>query len=197
MHADKRIQVSVYQKAKQGNYCCGDSYYFQENDSEFVCALADGLGSGPYAKESSQAVMDIIEQNTHVSVNRLIQLCNKALVGKRGVVLGVLKIDFLNKKYTFTSIGNIGVMTISSNLEKKRNIPNSGYLGGCQRPIKVQRDDLKEGMVFIMFSDGVRTSELSEKYFFGKDVHQITETFASTGGTKQSDDTTLIAMKYS
>ncbi|WP_077625232.1 SpoIIE family protein phosphatase [Sediminibacillus massiliensis] len=190
------MEVSVFQQPKKGNYYCGDSYYYKETENEFICALADGLGSGEYAKESSQIVMDIIEENVHADVEQLIRICNEKLVGKRGVVLGVLKVNFRTNAYTFSSIGNIGIMTITEKQEKKRSIPNSGYLGGYRRPFKVFDGVLDPGIIFIMFSDGVNSMDLSAKYFLGKDVDRITETYAAIGGKNRDDDTTLIAMRY-
>lgn len=192
----ERINVSVYQKSKKGNYYCGDSYFYRETENEFICALADGLGSGEFAKESSQIVMDIIEENVHADVKDIIKTCNQRLMGKRGVVLGVLKVNFPYETYAFSSIGNIGIMTISSTQEKKRSIPNSGYLGGLPRDFRVFDGKLEAGMIFIMFSDGVNSRDLSSKYFLGRDVDRIIDTYASLGGQNRDDDTTLIAMKY-
>lgn len=190
------IDISVFQKSKKGNYYCGDSYYYKETEEGFICALADGLGSGEYAKESSQLVMDIIEENTSASVEHMIKVCNERLTGKRGVVLGVLKVHFEKKQYCFSSIGNIGMMTISSASEKKRNIPNAGYLGGYSRPLKTHCDTLLDDMVFVMFSDGVNARDLSSSYFLGKDVTKITSFFSSYISDSPEDDTTLIVMKY-
>ena len=196
MNKNKSIQTSIFQKPKIGNYYCGDSYFYKETEDAFICALADGLGSGEHAKESSQAVMDIIEQNDDASVEQIIKLCNKGLVGKRGVVLGVLKIDFQEKTYTFSSIGNIGLMTVTSDSNKKRNIPNSGYLGSYPKELKVLRDKLTEDMIFFMFSDGVNSKDLSYNFFLGKNVFEITDLFSRYVEPNRHDDTTLIAMKY-
>ncbi|MFB1051770.1 indirect negative regulator of sigma-B activity [Paraliobacillus sp. JSM ZJ581] len=194
--AQTHMDVSVFQKSKKGNYYCGDSYYYKETDQGFICALADGLGSGEYAKESSQLVMDIIESNADASIEQIVKMCNGKLIGKRGVVLGILKIDFKDKEYTFSSIGNIGIMTISNKSEKKRNIPNAGYLAGFPRPLKVLRDNLLDEMVFVMFSDGVDSIDLSSNYFLGKDVSKITELFEYYLSDAMDDDTTLLVMKY-
>nr|WP_182201805.1 SpoIIE family protein phosphatase [Paraliobacillus salinarum] len=190
------MDISVFQKPKKGNYYCGDSYFYKETDHGFICALADGLGSGEYAKESSQLVMDIIESNIDEPLDQIVKRCNKGLVGKRGVVLGILQVDFNEKKYSFSSIGNIGMMIISGDSEKKRNIPNAGYLGGYSRPLKVLRGTLSEEMVFVMFSDGVTSIDLSAKYFLGKDVSKITEMFSYYLSETMDDDTTLLVMKY-
>ncbi|WP_407271789.1 indirect negative regulator of sigma-B activity [Radiobacillus sp. PE A8.2] len=195
MSLGKHMDVSVYQKAKKGNYYCGDSYFYNETETEFVCALADGLGSGEFAKESSDIVMQIIKDHSEVSVNELVRICNKQLIGKRGVVLGLLKINFEEELYTFSSIGNIGIMTISSKCEKKRNIPNAGYLGGFHKDFKVVGAKLDPNMTFVMFSDGVEPKQLSAKYFLEHNVSTITEAF-SNGEMTYDDDTTLIVMKY-
>lgn len=193
---ENRVQVAVYQKAKNGNFHCGDSYFYIETETEFVCAIADGLGSGEFAKESSQIVIDIIQNNMHATVEQLVKRSNEQLFRKRGVVLGILKMDFTSGRYSFSSIGNIGVMTITSEGKKKRNIPSAGYLAGYPRPLKVVTDKLEANMNFIMFSDGVTDVELSRKFLLNKDVNNITSTYAHLHGESQNDDTTLIAIRY-
>lgn len=193
---DRKVQVAIYQKAKQNNYHCGDSYFYTETKEEFVCALADGLGSGEFAKESSQAVIDIIRSNIHATVEQLVKKSNEQLQGKRGVVLGILKINFNARSYSFSSIGNIGVMTITKSHKKKRNIPYAGYLAGYHRPFKVVQEKLEPNMNFIMFSDGVLDRDLSQRYFLYQDVQEITQAFAVAADGAREDDTTLIAMRY-
>lgn len=192
----QRVDVSVFQEPKDGNSCCGDSYFYNETEDQFICAIADGLGSGKYALESSQAVMDIIKENNDVSVTELVKRSNEMLSGKRGVVLGILKIDFTSQTYSFSSIGNIGVMTITDGNVRKRNIPNSGYLAGYKRPIKVVNYPLRKRTTFIMFSDGVKDKELAQYFFLDTDVKNITRTYQKTTNNIRDDDTTLIAIRY-
>ncbi|MUV38510.1 Phosphoserine phosphatase [Lentibacillus sp. JNUCC-1] len=191
-----RTDVSVFQKPKNGNYYCGDSYFYEETDTGFICVLADGLGSGEHAKDSSQVVIDVVENNRKATVKELIKLSNKALTGKRGVVLGLLKINFDDKTYSFSSIGNIGVVTITSRSKKKRNIPNSGYLGGYERPFKVETGKLEPDLIFVVFSDGVEDTDLSKPFMLNKNVHALTESFANYKTDPPRDDVTLIAIKY-
>src|SRR5699024_409198 len=193
---DRTVQVSIYQKAKKNNYYCGDSFFYAESENEFICALADGLGSGEFAKESSEIVIDIIRNNIHTTVEQLIMKSNKKLMGKRGVVLGILKINFKEQSDSFSSIGNIGIMTVRKGQKRKRNIPNSGYLAGYHRPFKVVQEKLEANMNFIMFSDGVLDKDLARNYFFYSDVQEITKAFAANDGGTREDDTTLIALKY-
>ncbi|WP_226585463.1 SpoIIE family protein phosphatase [Halobacillus litoralis] len=191
-----RVNLSVFQKAKKGNYYCGDSYFYRETEDAFLCALADGLGSGEMARESSQAVMDVIEENPVLSIEALVKKCNEVLVGKRGVVLGILRIDFKNRTYSYSSIGNIGVITVDPDGKRNRNIPLAGYLAGYPRSLRVSHGDIKEGMIFLMFSDGVSDRRLSSKLTQAKTVGQITEVYKGLYGQNRDDDTTLIAIEY-
>ncbi|HLR52233.1 MAG TPA: SpoIIE family protein phosphatase [Candidatus Avamphibacillus sp.] len=196
MRPANQVEVAVYQKAKKGNYCCGDSYIYTKTQEEFICAIADGLGSGEYALESSRITIDIIKQNVDATVEELVEKCNKELIGKRGVVLGILKLHFPSNTYSFSSIGNIGVITIIDGKKKERNIPSGGYLAGYKRPFKVVRGKLLPKMNFILFSDGVSDEELSKKLFLDRNVNNIIDTFKQQSRTERKDDTTLIAVSY-
>lgn len=196
MQFSHQVEVSVFQEAKKGNYYCGDSYFYHETQDSFICALADGLGSGKFAKESSQIVIDTIHDNHTDSVTNMMKKCNQKLVGKRGVVLGILQMDLSNRQYSYSSIGNIGLLTITSASIKKRNIPQAGYLSGYDRPFKVISDDLTKDMIFVMFSDGVTPKEISNSYFLHQEVEHITDTFAYLYKNQLEDDTTIVAMKY-
>jgi negative regulator of sigma-B (phosphoserine phosphatase) len=192
----KKVQAAVFQKAKKGNYHCGDSYFYLETDDEFLCAIADGLGSGEYAKESSQIVIDIIRENMDQPIEKIIKICNEQLFGKRGVVLGILKMNFHSSVYSFSSIGNIGIVVVDQNRKKKRNIPSSGYLAGYPRKFKVVQEKLEPNMNFIMFSDGITDKDLSEMSVYGKNVENIIQTFEYRSNPERDDDTTLIVMHY-
>ncbi len=193
---ETRVDVSVFQKSKKGNKCCGDSFYFTETNNQFVCILADGLGSGEYAKESSQAVIELVKNNHDITMEELVEKSNEILHGKRGVVLGILKIDFIKESYSISTIGNISIMTVTDDREKQRNIPISGYLAGFKGPVKVKEYKLKKGMNFFMFSDGVQDNELLRCFFIEKDVHVITKMYGLASEHERHDDTTLIAMRY-
>jgi len=192
----KNVQTAVFQRPKDGNYHCGDSYFYLETGNEFICAIADGLGSGEYAKESSQIVINIIRENMDQPIEKIIKMCNEQLFGKRGVVLGILKMDFISTVYSFSSIGNIGIVVVDQDKNKKRNIPSSGYLAGYPRKFKVIQEKLQSNMNFVMFSDGITDKDLSEMSFFGKNVEDIIETFKYKSNPVRDDDTTLIAMRY-
>lgn len=196
MKSVEQLEVSVYQKAKKGNVECGDSYFYQQSDTQFICAVADGLGSGEFAKESSEAVMEVVSKNSLESIETIINRCKSALTNKRGVVLGILKIDFERDHFSFASIGNIGIIIDPIEGKKKRNIPVAGYIGGQHRPFKVKTEPLKKDMLFFMFTDGVSDSMLSSELAKKGSIHDTVDNFKNSQLTKLEDDTTLIGIKY-
>lgn len=192
-----KVHIATYQKEKVGNSHCGDRYFFTEVDQEFICIIADGLGSGEIAGESSQAVIEVIKENAKLSDEIFVKRCAKRLVGKRGVVLGVLRIDFQAQKYKYSSIGNIALVITTNNNDRKRTIPRPGFLGSYERELKVIQGRLEDDMGFLMFSDGVTDQELSQTCFWDKDVEEVIQAFSHICGDVREDDTTLIAMRYS
>ncbi|GAA0311411.1 phosphoserine phosphatase RsbX [Gracilibacillus halotolerans] len=195
MEDQKRVEVSVFQKPKKGNYYCGDSYFYLETNHTFICALADGLGSGEFAKESSQLVVETIKKYYKEPIKQILRRCNEQLLGKRGVVLGILQMDFESDEYYYTSIGKISLITVTEDSIKTRNIPQAGYLTGYERPYKIVRNKLKSGMTFVLFSDGVTSEDISSMPIVGEDMESITNSFAELYTGDLEDDTTIIAMK--
>lgn len=190
------MEVSVFQEAKIGNHCNGDCFFYKETDKQFISVLADGLGSGKDAKESSEAVINVMENHYAEPIDHLIKRCNHQLMHKRGAVLGILKIDFIEHTYSLTSIGNIGITLIHTNGKKKRTIPTPGYLPGYGHPYKINREKLETGQTFLMYSDGVDERKLLTGMSNFEDVAGITNTYAKFHEEKQTDDTTLMAMRY-
>lgn len=190
------VEVAVYQQKKLGETYCGDSYFYAKSNNQFICVVADGLGSGKYAAESSQVVINIVKENMTVENDQLIKKINEKLIGKRGIVLGILKLDFNAHIYRFSSIGNVGIIVVTGDQKKKRNLPSTGYLAGYHRNFKVLQDNLENEMNFIMFSDGVSDKELSKNYITNKDVNEVVKLFSYLNGIKRNDDTTLIAVRY-
>ncbi|KGX90581.1 indirect negative regulator of sigma-B activity [Pontibacillus halophilus JSM 076056 = DSM 19796] len=195
MSQTAKMDISVFQKPKKGNYYCGDSFIYKESDDSFICALADGLGSGEYARESSQAIMDLIEEEEDLSIDALVRRSNEVLMKKRGAVLGVLRIDFANESYSYTSIGNIGIIMVTPDGEKKRNIPSAGYLSGYPRPYKVLHNVLIPGTKFFMFSDGVSERGLT-KSLVSNNLDHIVDTVKVKQEQDLHDDSTFIAIRY-
>ena len=152
----KRTNMFVFQQAKSGHQYCGDSYYYIETDTYFVCAISDGLGSGVEAYSSSSLVMEMIESSHHEDVHEIMRRCNKVLIKERGVVLTIIKVNFYNQHITYSNIGNITFTLFLPDGEIVRPIPSRGFLSGkWKQKIKVKHLQYKQNSWFIMCTDGV------------------------------------------
>lgn len=191
-----RIDVAVFQESKAGKHLCGDSYYFHEAEEECICAIADGLGSGILARDSSQAVIDAIQQYRHKSIEAIMKHCSQVLVNRRGAVLGIMKIDFKTKVVTFTSVGNIGIVIYSRDGKKTRHIPSPGYLSGYRRSFQLSRRKIDIPSTIFMFSDGVKNEQQFDHLSRLPSSGEIVDWFSSSQYEKPEDDTTLLVMKY-
>ncbi|MGP4074037.1 SpoIIE family protein phosphatase [Piscibacillus sp. B03] len=193
-----RMEVATFNEAKKGNYYSGDSFYYIEFDDFFIAVLADGLGSGELAKASSEKVITVVRENASDSLDDLLRKCNEVFFNNelRGCVIGLLKVDYNKETYSYVSFGNIGIIIVDDQGQKKRNIPVSGYLSGIPIRTKVHSGKLKPNTVFFMFSDGVNERQLTNEFYKHQSMSLTIEWYSIQQKLSLDDDTTLIAMKY-
>jgi negative regulator of sigma-B (phosphoserine phosphatase) len=153
--SNQYINALAYQIQKNGNSCNGDSFFMKATEDYFICAVADGLGSGLYANASSNAIRDVVEQYYDKEVEVLIDYCNKALKDKRGATISILKVNFSRKEITYCSVGNIQfVFYIPSGLFIYP-IPVTGYLSGRPQSYRFETFPYEENSTFMIYTDGL------------------------------------------
>lgn len=162
--------ISVYQTAKQGNWCSGDSYFASYQNGFVTCALADGLGSGEEAMHASKLAMQEIEGNPHLELPELVNRCNEKMWGTRGVVLSILRIHIQDKVCEYINIGNITCNFYHPDGRMIRPVPKRGYLSGRKQNLRVQRWPYEKDMVFTMYSDGFPVDPLAKNSFCPNDT---------------------------
>ncbi|MBB5174205.1 SpoIIE family protein phosphatase [Texcoconibacillus texcoconensis] len=195
-HTFQHVDVSVHQAAKNGNLCCGDAYYVHETKDYFICAIADGLGSGREAREASEAAIEVVARYSNLQVDRLVQKCNEALVNERGAALMVVKIDYRMNEISYSSIGNITCIFYSPTGAWTHLISTRGYLSGRPRQIPIQYIPFESNVSFILYSDGmlydpVIHSLMSPVFSTKSTVEVITESVPSG-----ADDVTVMVGKF-
>lgn len=150
----ERLQILTYQSPKKGKSCCGDSFVIISDLDYTVIALADGLGSGERAKESSAAVMDVIHQYHHEELYTLLLRCNNSLKLRRGAAVAIVKIYYAAKEIVFAGVGNIKFITISPSGKTTYPLPKAGFLSGKPVTFPIQRFSYVPNSLFAMNSDG-------------------------------------------
>ncbi|ANU15122.1 RsbX [Planococcus halocryophilus Or1] len=150
------INAFIFNAAKKGNYESGDSYHTVLTDDYFICSVADGLGSGPIARESSQVIPQILREYHHETVDQLMQRFNKLMIHKRGAAVAIFKVDFNNKTLEYSCVGNIRFYLYRKVKDEIiYPLPVMGYLSGRPQKLRTQLYTYVENDLFLIHSDGV------------------------------------------
>ncbi|MET3576012.1 PP2C family serine/threonine-protein phosphatase [Bhargavaea ullalensis] len=153
---DDRVEVYIYNEAKQGNHESGDMHYTFVNEDYFLCAIADGLGNGPVARESAAIVPEILAAHHDESIDQLLNRCNMHMHQKRGAAVAIIKADFKASTIQYSCVGNVRFYLYRQADDKMiYPLPVMGYLSG--RPVKLRTQEYTygHGDLFLLHSDGV------------------------------------------
>ncbi|MDQ0221317.1 phosphoserine phosphatase [Peribacillus cavernae] len=189
---DEKIEILASQSSKNGMPYCGDDYFFLNTNDYFLCVLADGLGSGKFAYESSSAVTQIVKNHQDKDVKTIMSLCNEVLVHKRGAAVSILKLYYDTKEFIYSSVGNIRFFLYNPESDKLiYPLPVTGYLSGRSQKYHTQRFKYEPYAKFFLHSDGLQlqgaTSILKTYASLEQNARKILQ-----NNTNQSDDTTFI-----
>lgn len=154
--SDDKVELFVYQEAKSGNLESGDTYYITKTDDFMLCAIADGLGNGPVAKESADIIPEILEQYKEETLDELLLRCNELMVQKRGAAVALVKIDYINETISYSCIGNVKFYMYKRATDKMiYPLPVMGYLSGRKQRTNTQTYACEKNDLFMLHSDGV------------------------------------------
>ena len=194
----KNFNVKVFQQPKEGVNCCGDSYYVNENDEFLICGLADGLGSGRFAKEASEKAIKILAANEAEPVQTIMAKANASQQTLRGIVMSLLKIDLSHRKVLFSGIGNINMIINNENEDLYAHlVPPKGYLSGAQTNYKVFELDLPKSGWFALYSDGMRIQHRQLPYLYRLLESRNREDIINSHPIRNfNDDATLIIGRF-
>ncbi|RSL29155.1 hypothetical protein D7Z54_32750 [Salibacterium salarium] len=187
-----KVVISTFQQVKQGNKRCGDDYVTIETDSYFICALADGLGSGERAYCSASTAMEVVRDYHDEDVPFILERCNRALIQERGVVISILKFSFDTKEIIYGNIGNIETFLFSREGNMRRPIPAPGYLSGRKFQYRMDRFQISEGSHFVLHSDGMTISRSDQQSIKHAGCPNTSIQELAQKAQKQNDDITVI-----
>lgn len=185
------LEVYVYQEAKEGNYESGDTYFTYMNEDYFLCAIADGLGSGPIAKQSADVIPVILGEYHHETIDNLIRKCNELMFQKRGAVVAIVKVDFSMKTIEYSCVGNIKFyMTRKDDDKMIYPLPVMGYLSGRPQKLNTQLFAYNPGDLFLFHSDGVVLRNPKKVMQNSSGAYELHQTLSAT--IEHGDDATFI-----
>lgn len=190
------VHTLAYQVPKEGKVCCGDSFFIKAMEDYFICALADGLGSGEYANESSSAISALVEKNHDEDVNVLIDLCNQELKDKRGATVSILKINFKSNQFTYSSVGNIRFILSSPSGSFIYPLPILGFLSGKPQKYRTQTYSYEKGSKFIIHTDGLVLPAVKTLLNKGQTVEELSRYLDVYTKTRKDDLTYIVGQLF-
>ncbi|MBF4501182.1 SpoIIE family protein phosphatase [Savagea sp. SN6] len=142
-------------RIKVGNRISGDVAYTHFTEEYAIFVIADGLGNGPEANESSRIVEEIVRNNPDESIEFWLLESNRRMVAKRGAAVGIIRVDFQTKQLTYCGVGNIRMYMLHNHEQMIYPLPVMGYLSGRKIKMNCQTYPYESGDTFYMHSDGV------------------------------------------
>ncbi len=188
---DHKVEAIAAQSSKDGKALCGDDYFFLVTEDYFICVLADGLGSGEFAHESSRAVTDVVRESHGEDIDLLMDLCNQVLLQKRGAAVAIFKVYFKEKRFRYSCVGNIRFYLYPPNGKLVYPLPVTGYMSGRKQRFHTQEFSYVPNSRFLIHSDGFEMR--GTKDFFGLSSSlEVSANQLEHANSAASDDITFI-----
>lgn len=190
---NEKVELSIRQAAKNDALVCGDSYYYVTTNDYFICVLADGLGSGELAHNSSRAVIEVVDEYHQLDLEHLFDKCNQVLVHKRGAAVAVLKVFFNKQQFQYISVGNIRFFLLQPSINKIiYPLPVSGFLAGRMLKYKCQTFQYEPSSRFVLYSDGIDLKDIKSVLIRNSSIVHISEDVWNSSVAYSDDRTFLI-----
>jgi phosphoserine phosphatase RsbX len=185
------VELNIYQRAKSGNKESGDAYFIHADEDYFICAIADGLGSGPIARQSAEIIPNVIKNHHDESLDELLSRCNEYMIQKRGAAVAIVKIDYKTKVIQYSCVGNVRFYMLQGGEKMIYPLPVMGYLSGKPQKLNTQEYDYHLGDVFFLHSDGIQLTSPKALLKKTKCLRQLSQSVIET--INYDDDATFIA----
>jgi len=155
--APARLIVGSVNVSKPGEEFCGDAFGIEQTDSEAAVLLADGLGHGFEAGQSSQEAVRMLREHPQLAPAALIDLTHKALRSHRGAAVSIARIDLNRGTLHFAGLGNVSGQIYSIAGRGQHLISVNGTAGHNAARIRQFSYPWPQDGILVMHSDGLAT----------------------------------------
>ena len=195
---DLRIETAFAELPLRGQVASGDLCLVKRVGKGTLLAVVDGLGHGQEAASAAHAAVGAIDRYSREPLVDLVKRCHTALVGLRGVVLGLAYLDPQAASMTWLGVGNIGGVLLHADVKARQPrvslVPNAGFIGGEPPHATARAVPLKVRDTVILFSDGVKDG-FAESLVLANSPQEIAD-FIIARHTKGNDDALALVARY-
>ncbi|BCV21734.1 SpoIIE family protein phosphatase [Moorella sp. Hama-1] len=156
----EELEVGVYTRAREGEFTCGDACLVKDEAGIFNLAVVDGIGHGPEAARAAAAAIACLETGLDVGLENIFRRCHQRLMGTRGAVAALCRVDKKKGLWQAAVVGNILLQILAGKIVTPLTTP--GILGyNYPRRLLIDRGPYQEGDLFLIHSDGIQEGAVS------------------------------------
>ncbi len=161
-----RCEVAILGRPCVGETDSGDDGAFVRGDEHLTLGVIDGLGHGILAQDVATTASSCFRERAEEAPAAILDAVDEALRGTRGVVMAAARIDHQMRQLEQAALGDI-----RTHIYRPRECvciaSGAGVLGekrARRGGWKVEREELREHDVVVMFTDGLTTRvDISEE----------------------------------
>jgi phosphoserine phosphatase RsbX len=193
-----KIETALAAMPLRGQVESGDLALVKRVGKGTLIAVVDGLGHGQEAASAAHAAIGALDRYSREPLADLVRRCHAALVGMRGVVLGLAHLDPQAATMTWLGVGNIGGILLHADSTSRPPriglVPTAGVVGAEQPHPRSRAVPLTPGDTIILFSDGIRDG-FAEKLTLNTTPQSIAD-YIITRHVKGTDDALVLVARY-
>jgi len=176
----------------------GDKYLITPSPVGVLVAVLDGLGHGEDAAQAAETAVAILEKNAHQPLTSLFEICHKALLKTRGVVMSLASFNMPNRTMSWLGVGNVEGVLVRAKEDlspTREGLLLRGGVVGYQLPsLRVSVLQVMEGDLLALATDGIRES-FPERLSPGESPQQNADRILAEVG-KETDDALVLVLRF-
>lgn len=189
-----KLDIGTWQQNCPGQNVCGDRYFTQQAEKTLTVAVIDGLGHGEAAAHAADKAVKVLE-STAAGLSESIPMIHKELLGTRGVVLGIARINCDTGKINYIGIGNIYTYVVYRD-HVRMLVTAEGFLGYRLPKFHEHLLEMENVQQLIMVSDGIATMPGKELFKMGwRNAADIAQSIGKKWGMHNDDETVVVVKK--
>ena len=193
-----RIDTAFATVPLKGQKESGDLSLVKRVGAGTLVAVVDGLGHGQEAASAAHAAIAALDRYAREPLSDVVRRAHEALVGLRGVVLGLAYLDPQAATLTWLGIGNVGGILLRADSGSRPDritlVASAGFIGGELPHPTTRSVPLALGDTMVLFSDGVKDG-FSDSIVLANSPQEIADTVIARH-TKGNDDALVLVARY-
>lgn len=173
----------------------GDAFLIRKWGESLLVSVIDGLGHGQFAHKASQSALNYIEKHYDQPLSDIFRGVGRACRSTRGVVMALVRFDWVRGTVSIGSIGNIEIRMFETE-DIPTVVAKRGIIGAASPVPIIREHPWDERGVMVLYSDGIRSHWSWDEF----SAHHNKSATILAGAmlsrlARDNDDATLIVVK--